>query len=133
MIIFAARLADSAVCKKDVGVCSHLISSSGLGVPTRKISNAASPRQMNIQHSHVEHGAWINTENGRPHCRFFFWYRKPPSLMIEDKRQVTSLPICIAHPTLRASQAFADLEIISKYFHRHQKKVYLCRTEAQMI
>ena len=122
MIIFAARLAETAVHKKDVGVCSLLISSSGLGVPTRKISNAASPRQMNIQHSHVEHGAWIYTENGRSHCRFFFWYRKPPSLMIEDKRQVTSLPICIAHPTHRASQASANLGIKTNYPWRLMRK-----------
>ncbi len=51
-IVCAARLADSALHKKDVGVCT-LLTSSGLGVPTRKISNAASPRQMNIQYSHV--------------------------------------------------------------------------------
>ena len=31
-----------------------LISLSGLGVPTGKISNAVSPRQMDIQYSHVE-------------------------------------------------------------------------------
>ena len=104
----AARLADSAVHKKDVGVCTfaHLIIRPC--VPTRKISNAASTRQMNIQYPHVKHGAWIYTENGRSHCRFFFWYRKPPSLMIEDKRQVTSSYVN-AHPTHRASQAQANL------------------------
>ena len=46
--------------------------------------------------------------------------------MVEDKRQVTSLSICHAHPTLRASQASANLEIISKEYHQHKKKVYLC-------
>ena len=34
-----------------------LISLSGLGVPTGKISNAVSPRQMDIQYSHVENMA----------------------------------------------------------------------------
>ena len=52
--------------KKDVGVCTLLIPPSGLGVPTRKISNADSPRQMNIQYSHVEHGARIYTEMDAP-------------------------------------------------------------------
>ena len=108
MIIFAARLAETAVHKKDVGVCTLLISSSGLGVPTRKISNAASPRQMNIQYSHIKQGVWIYTKMDAP-LPYLLSEIKLPSLMVEDKRQVTSLPICIAHPTHRASQASANL------------------------
>ena len=43
--------------------------------------------------------------------------------MVEDKRQVTSLSICNAHPTHRASQAFANLEIIFKDYQRAPKNV----------
>ena len=53
--VFAARLADSAVHKKDVGVCTFAHPELGPShCPSTRISNAASPRQMNIQCSQVK-------------------------------------------------------------------------------
>lgn len=53
--VFAARLADSAVHKKDVGVCTFAHPELGPShCPSTRISNAASARQMNIQCSHVK-------------------------------------------------------------------------------
>ena len=55
MVFVAARLADSAVHKKDVGVCTFAHPELGPShCPSTRISNAASARQMNIQCSHVK-------------------------------------------------------------------------------
>lgn len=102
-ILYVFRLGaplSERIQNKDVGVLLLLILSAGLGEPTRRISNAASPRQgwyYRSPHFLVQrlnrHRLWT-----LPLPFPLLVKYKPPSLHSEEKRQVTSSYVCPPDP-----------------------------------